>query len=50
MFTTLTPAAVIGTATTFAAEITGVALVVIGAGFAIGITSWVISKMKRAAR
>jgi len=50
MFTTLTAAAILGEATTFAAEITTVALVIIGAGFALGLTGWVIRKMRRAAR
>lgn len=50
MFTTLTAGAVISEATTFAAQITPVALVVVGAGLAIGLTGWVIKRMRRAAR
>lgn len=50
MFTTLTASGILAQASTFAAEITGVALVIIGAGFALGLTGWVIRKMRRAAR
>jgi len=50
MFTSFTAAGVLGQATTFAAEITPVALVVVGASLAIGLTGWVISKMRKAAR
>lgn len=50
MFTTFTAAGIISQATTFAAEITPVALVVAGAGVALGLTGWVISKLRRAAR
>jgi len=50
MFTSFTAAGIIAQATTFAAEITPVALVVVGASIAIGLTGWVISKMRKAAR
>lgn len=50
MFDAFTAGGVITQATAFAAEITPVALVVVGAGLAIGLTGWVISKMRRAAR
>lgn len=50
MFSTFTAAGVIAQAGTFAAEITPVALVVVGASLALGLTGWVISKMRRAAR
>jgi hypothetical protein len=50
MFSAFTASGVIAPATTFAAEITPVALVVVGASLAIGLTGWVISKMRKAAR
>lgn len=49
MFTAFTAAGVIAQATTFAAEITPVALVVVGASLALGLTGWVIGKMRHAA-
>lgn len=50
MFTSFTAAGIIAQATTFASEITPVALVVVGCGVALGLTGWVISKMRKAAR
>lgn len=50
MFSSFTAAGVIAQATTFATEIAPVALVVAGAGVALGLTGWVISKLRRAAR
>jgi len=50
MFATFTSAGIIAQATTWASEITDVALVVVGAGVALGLTGWVIRKMRKAAR
>lgn len=50
MFSSFTAAGILTQASTFAAEITPVALVVVGASLALGLTGWVISKMRRAAR
>lgn len=50
MFSGFTAAAIITQATTFAAEITGPALVVVGASVALGLTGWVVGKLRRAAR
>lgn len=50
MFSSFTAAGIISAATTFASEITPVALVVAGLGVAIGLTGWVISKVRRSAR
>lgn len=50
MFSTFTSAGVITAATTWASEVTGVALVIVGASVALGLTGWVIKKMRRAAR
>lgn len=50
MFASLTATGVVGQATTWGAQITPVALVVVGAGLAVGLTGWVIAKMRRAAR
>lgn len=49
MFASFTATGAIDAASVFAAQITPVALVVVGAGLAIGLTGWVISKMRRAA-
>lgn len=48
--TTMTVGAILGEASTFSAQIVPVALVVVGAGVALGLTGWVIKKMRRAAR
>jgi hypothetical protein len=50
MFSTFTAAGIIGTASSFATEITPVALVVVGLGVAVGLTGWVIRKLRSAAR
>jgi len=50
MFSAFTAADILVEAATFAAQITPVALVVVGASLAIGLTGWVISKMRKAAR
>ena len=50
MFSTFTAAGIIATATTFAGEITPVALVVGGLVVATGLTSWVIKKLRSSAR
>ena len=50
MFTSFTASGIIAQATTFASEITPVAQVVAGAGVALGLTGWVITKLRRAAR
>jgi len=50
MFSTFTASALLAQAALFADEITPVALVVVGASLAIGLTGWVISKMRKAAR
>jgi hypothetical protein len=49
MFSTFTAAGIIGTASSFATEITPVALVVVGLGVAVGLTGWVIRKLRSAA-
>ena len=50
MFSSFTTTGTIAAATDFAAEITPVALVIVGAAVAIGLTGWVISRMRKAAR
>lgn len=50
MFGTFTAAGVLAQAGTFATEITPVALVIVGAGLAISLTGWVISRFRKAAR
>lgn len=50
MFSAFTATGTIESATVFAQQITPVALVVVGAGLALGLTGWVISKMRKAAR
>lgn len=50
MFSSFTAAGIITPATTFAAEITTVALVVAGLGVALGLTNWVIKRVRKAAR
>lgn len=50
MFTTMTAGAAIAEAGTWSAQITPVALVVVGAAVAVGLTGWVIAKMRKAAR
>lgn len=50
MFSSFTATGTIAAASTFAAQITPVALVVVGASLAIGLTGWVISRMRKAAR
>jgi hypothetical protein len=50
MFSSFTATGVVPVATDFATVITPVALVIVGASLAIGLTGWVISKMRKAAR
>lgn len=50
MFSSFTATGVVGTATDFAAQITPVGLVVAGLAVAIGLTGWVISRVRRSAR
>jgi len=50
MFSSFTATGTIAAANTFAAQITPVALVIAGAVVAIGLTGWVIRKMRKAAR
>jgi len=50
MFASVTTTGAIAAATPFAAQVTAPALVVVGAGVAIGLTGWVIRKMRKAAR
>lgn len=50
MFSSVTATGVVNAAGTWASEITPVALVVVGAALALGLTGWVIKKMRRAAR
>lgn len=49
MFSSLTAAGLLGTAATFATEITPVALVVGGLVIAVGLTGWVIRRLRSAA-
>lgn len=49
MFTTFTAAGVIAQATTFVDEIAPVAMICVGLGLAVGLTGWVIKKLRRAA-
>ena len=50
MFAGLTATATVDAATTWAAQIAPVGLVVAGAIVAIGLTSWVIKKLRASAR
>lgn len=50
MFDTFTAAGLITQASTFVAELVTPALVVAGLGIALGLTGWVVSKLRRAAR
>lgn len=50
MFSSITATSVVGAAGNWTPTITPVALVVVGAAVAVGLTGWVITKMRRAAR
>lgn len=50
MFDTFTAAGLIAQATTFVTELVTPALVVAGLGIALGLTGWVVGKLRRAAR
>lgn len=50
MFSSLTATAVVNAAGDWTPSITPVALIVVGAGVALGLTGWVVGKLRRAAR
>jgi len=50
MFSSLTATGVVNAAGDFTPTIVPVALVIVGAALAIGLTGWVIRKMRKAAR
>jgi len=50
MFSSLTATGALAAAGEFTPTITPVALVIVGASLAIGLTGWVIRKMRKAAR
>lgn len=50
MFASLTATGAIDVAKDFASVVNGPALVIVGAGLALGLTGWVIRKMRKAAR
>lgn len=49
MFASVTATGVVGEATTFVAQISPVAMIAVGLGLAVGLTGWVISRLRRAA-
>lgn len=50
MFSSFTATGTVAEATTWAAQITPVALVLAGLILAVGLTGWVISRVRKAAR
>lgn len=50
MFSSITATSVVNAAGDVAPSITGVALVIVGAGLAITLTGWVIRRFRKAAR
>jgi len=50
MFSGFTASAIVTQAGTFVSELVTPALVVVGLGVALGLTGWVVGKMRRSAR
>lgn len=50
MFSGFTAAAIVTQATTFVSELVTPAMVIVGLGVGLGLTGWVVGKLRRAAR